>query len=124
LCLAKKVDQDYESVRQLVLLEDFKNCVHSDILTYLDEHKLETFKNSARAADEYSLAHKVPFVDTSSTQQSSGQKVVQLNTSHSKSQSGTTFRNQASNKLDQKSLSLPTCTYCNKKDTLFLIASN
>jgi hypothetical protein len=98
-----------------VLLEEFKNCVPNDIKNHLEEHKIETLENAALAADEYSLTHKVPVVVKTFTQQSTVRKVFQPNTTLSKTQSGTNSKNQASERLDSKSLSLPTCTYCKKK---------
>ena len=35
------------SKSQIVLIEEFKNCVHSDVRTYLDEHNIETLENAA-----------------------------------------------------------------------------
>ena len=77
-----------------------------------------------RAADEYLLTHKIPFINKISTQQSNGRKVFPPNSSPSKTQTNTTFKNQTSEKFDSRSLSLPTCTFCKKKDTLLLIAIN
>jgi len=114
-CLAKKVEHDYESLEQLVLLEEFKNCVSNDIKNHLEEHKIETLENAALAADEYSLTHKVPVVSKTFTQQPIGRKVFQPNTTLSKTQSGTNSKNQASERLDSKPFFLPTCTYCKKK---------
>jgi hypothetical protein len=123
-CLAKKVEQDYQNLKQMILIEEFKNCVHNDVKTCLDEHQIETLENAARAADEYSLTHKVPFVNKTSTQQLNGRKVFPPNSSPSKTQTNTTFKDQTSEKFDSRSLSLPTCNFCKKKNTLFLIATN
>ena len=111
-CLAKKVEQDYQNLKQMILIEEFKSYVHSDVRSYLDEHRIETLENAARAADEYSLSHKVPFVNMTSTQQSSGRKVFPPNSSPSKTHTNITFKSQTSEKFDSKFLSLPTCNFC------------
>ena len=50
-CAAKTVEKDFTKLRQLVLVEEFKKCLHSDVKMYLDEQK----------ADEYFLTHKRSF---------------------------------------------------------------
>ena len=60
-CLSKKIDEHYDNLRQLMLIEEFKRCIHPDIKTYLDEQKAETLEDAARYADDYSLTHKVSF---------------------------------------------------------------
>ncbi|CAH3030673.1 unnamed protein product, partial [Porites evermanni] len=40
-----------------------KRCIHSDVRTFIDEQKAETLEDAARLADEFSLSHKVTFVD-------------------------------------------------------------
>jgi hypothetical protein len=76
---------------------------------------VETLENAARMADDYSLTHKISFGNKSSSQQFSGKKPFQSHSSTSKFHNSTTVRNQTSDKTDQKSLSLPTCTYCKTK---------
>ena len=36
-CCSKKIDQNYDKLRQLMLVEDFKRCIQSDVKTFLDE---------------------------------------------------------------------------------------
>ena len=50
-----------ELLRQLILLEDFKNCISSDIRAHIDEQNAPTFDAAARMADEYALTHEVNF---------------------------------------------------------------
>ncbi len=89
----------------LCCLKNSKNCVSNDIKSHLEEHKIETLENAAIAADEYSLTHKVPVVNKTFTPQSTVRKVFQPNMTLSKIQSGTNCKNQASRRLDSKSLS-------------------
>ena len=36
-CCSKKIDQNYDKLRQLMLVEEFKRCIQSDVKTFLDE---------------------------------------------------------------------------------------
>ena len=62
-CHSQKVDKDHDKLRQLILIEEFKRCIHSDVRTFIDEQKAETLEDAARLADEFSLSHKVMFVE-------------------------------------------------------------
>ena len=60
-CCSKKTDQNYDKLRQLMLVEEFKRCIQSDVKTFLDEKQVETLEEAARLADDYYLTHKVSF---------------------------------------------------------------
>ena len=62
-CHSQKVDKDHDKLRQLILIEEFKRCIHSDVRTFVDEQKAETLEDAARLADGFSLCHKVTFVE-------------------------------------------------------------
>ena len=36
-CCSKEIDQNYDKLRQLMLVEEFKRCIQSDVKTFLDE---------------------------------------------------------------------------------------
>ena len=40
-CCSKKIDQNYDKLRQLTLVEEFKRCIQSDVKTFLDKNKLK-----------------------------------------------------------------------------------
>ena len=61
-CWSKKIDQNYDKLRQLVLVEEFKRCIQSDVKTFLDKKQVETLEEAARLADDYYLTHKVSFI--------------------------------------------------------------
>ena len=61
-CSSKKVDSDHEKLRQLVLVEEFKWCINSDVRAFLNEKEVENLDLAARLADDYSLTHKASFV--------------------------------------------------------------
>ena len=43
----------------MVLLEEFKDKVRPDIISHLDEEKVEKLENSAVMADDYTVTHKM-----------------------------------------------------------------
>ena len=61
-CSSKKISSDYPKLRQLMLVEEFKRCINSDVKSFLDEKEVETLEKAARLADDYTLTHKVSFV--------------------------------------------------------------
>uniref|UniRef100_A0A3B1J0P6 Gypsy retrotransposon integrase-like protein 1 n=1 Tax=Astyanax mexicanus TaxID=7994 RepID=A0A3B1J0P6_ASTMX len=52
---------DFASLRKLILLEEFKNCLPEQVVTYLNEHKVSSLSEGAVLADEYILTHKISF---------------------------------------------------------------
>ena len=114
-CCCKKIDQNYDKPRQLMLVEEFKRCIQSDVKTFLDEKQVETLEEAARLADDYYLTHKVSFIakpkPTSSHPQN---KFMSGNSSGMPSQSNTPKSNSTSETKIQYPLSRPTCNYCKK----------
>ena len=47
--------EDFEKLKQMVLLEEFKDKVQPDIRSHLDEQKVEELKKAAVITDEYAL---------------------------------------------------------------------
>ena len=56
-CKSKDVSE-FDSLRELLLLEEFKNCIPLEIKTHLEEVQVESLGNAAKFADEYILTHK------------------------------------------------------------------
>ena len=54
---AKKVT-DFSELRELMLIEEFKNCLPKEIKTHLEEMQVESLDNAAKLSDEYILTHK------------------------------------------------------------------
>ena len=69
-CHSKEIDE-LKKLRELILIEEFRQCVHSDIRSHLDDRKPETLVHAARLADEYAISHKINFKDS---QNVSGQR--------------------------------------------------
>ena len=61
-CNSKRVNQNHEHLRELMLIEGFKRCIHYDIRTFLDDQKADTLENASPLADDYALTHKSSFV--------------------------------------------------------------
>ena len=57
-CHSKEVGQDFEKLKQMVLLEEFKDKVWPDIRSYLDDQKVEGLEKSS-SNDYYVLKHKM-----------------------------------------------------------------
>lgn len=52
---------DYESLRELLLLEEFKNGVLERVIVYLNERTVSTVSQKAVLTDEFVLTHKQAF---------------------------------------------------------------
>ena len=60
-CNSREVDTDFEKLRQVILIDEFKRCVRDDIKIYLDEQKVENLAKAAAYAGDYALTHKSTF---------------------------------------------------------------
>ena len=122
-CDSEEIKNDYERLRLMFLLEEFKNCVHPAIKNYITEQKANTLSKAAEMADEYFLSHK-HLLQKGSPQQtfqrtfhsnknrfegsSSSNKTTDLKPSDAKS---TYQKSQWNSSQDHR----PTCFYCRKK---------
>lgn len=59
-CKSQKAETK-EDLQQLILLEEFKNCLPDVICTYINEQKVSTLDRAAVLADEFTLTHKTEF---------------------------------------------------------------
>uniref|UniRef100_A0A3B3XHV5 SCAN box domain-containing protein n=1 Tax=Poecilia mexicana TaxID=48701 RepID=A0A3B3XHV5_9TELE len=60
-CQATKAT-DFSSLGELILLEEFKNCLPDRTVLYLNEQKATTLQEAAVLAEEFALTHKNVFV--------------------------------------------------------------
>ena len=60
-CTSRKVMKSFVELRQLILIEEFKRCIGSNVKTFLDEKGAVTLEAAARSADDYNLTHKTSF---------------------------------------------------------------
>ena len=56
-CHSKKVNKDFEKLRQLILIEEFKRRIPFHMKTFIDEKQVENLQQAADLADEYFLTH-------------------------------------------------------------------
>ena len=118
-CSSKKIGSNHEKLRQLMLVEEFKRCINSDIKSFLDEKQVETLEAAARLADDYALTHKVSFINKSNPSrrpffQHSGSKHSPSNPPGSHSQTITPKPKPSGENKDQNPLSQPICNYCKR----------
>ena len=118
-CSSKKIGSNHEKLRQLMLVEEFKRCINSDIKSFLDEKQVETLEAAARLADDYALTHKVSFINKSNPSRRpffphSGSKYSPSNPPGSHSQTITPKPKPSGENKDQNPLSQPICNYCKR----------
>ena len=142
-CSSKKVGSDHEKLRQLMLVEEFKWCINSDVRAFLNEKEVENLDVAARLADDYSLTHKASFVNkpfprkpfnpqlkfTHQTRPfspqskpyspQSGPKSNPSNPSDNSSHSFTPKPRCSGENKGQSPLSQPICNYCKQSGHIF-----
>ena len=122
-CDSEEIKKDYERIRQMFLLEEFKNCVHPAIENYITEQKANTLSKAAEMADEYYLSHK-QLLQKGSPQQTfqrpfhsnknrfEGSSSSNKTTDSKPTDTKSTFqKTQWNSSQDHR----PTCFYCRKK---------
>ena len=117
---SKKIGSNHEKLRQLMLVEEFKRCINSDIKSFLDEKQVETLEAAARLADDYALTHKVSYINKSNPSRRpffphSGSKHSPSNPSGNYSQTFTPKPKSSGENKDQNPLSQPICNYCKRR---------
>lgn len=135
-CHSQKVDKSHDKLRQLVLVEEFKRCIHSDVRTFINEQRAETLEDAARLADEFSLSHKVNFMEKPRQPNSrfqppsvsrwvGSQRSKQNDGAPPKQNPGNHFTNRSSSTsprqnrfVPNKPIKPPTCYYCRKEGHL------
>ena len=114
-CSSKKIGSDYPKPRQLMLVEEFKRCINSDVKSFLDEKEVETLEKAARLADDYTLTHKVSFVNKANPRKPfyppSGHKPSPSLQSGNSNQNAPKPKPPGENK-GHNPLSQPICNYC------------
>ena len=126
-CASEEIRKDYERLRQMILLEEFKNCVHPAIKNYIAEQKASTLSKAAEMADEYFLSHK-HLLQKGSPQQTfqrtfhSNKNRFEVSLSSPKTTDSkptdtkSTFqKSQWNSSQDHR----PTCFYCRKKGSCY-----
>ena len=55
---SKKIPDSFDNLRQLILIEEFKECVHQDLRSHLEDKNVKTLEEAAVLSDTYTLTHK------------------------------------------------------------------
>ena len=58
-CSTKKEGSDHAKLRQLMLVEEFKWCIISDVRAFLNEKEVENLYLAARLADDYFMTNRL-----------------------------------------------------------------
>jgi len=111
-CAAKTVEKDFNKLRQLMLVEESKKCLHSDVKMYLDEQKANSLHQAAILADEYCLTHKSSFETKGASHLEGKQSDKSFPDRSLPPSSGGYGRGEGSR--DQRRRG-PTCFYCKRK---------
>ncbi|KAK3084422.1 hypothetical protein FSP39_016366 [Pinctada imbricata] len=122
---SKKIPNSFDNLRQIVLIEEFKECVHQDLRTHLEDKNVKTLEEAAVLSDTYALTHKKNFVSkiqssdsakTSDVPKKNVQESQSSISSQSPSQGGSTSGSRSERSEASPGVgSLPTCNYCKKK---------
>ena len=110
-CHSKKVNKDFEKLRQLILIEEFKRRIPFHMKTFIDEKQVENLQQAADLADEYFLTHG------NSNQQRSQSSDKQYTTGAS---SGSDASQQPVNSTQsiRSNSETPFCNYCKRRGHL------
>ena len=82
-CMSEKINS-YEKLHELILIEEFKNCLGTHIRTFVNDQKADKLMEAPHLADNYSLTHKLStggkrsnqFVSSQGNNQSQFQKYI------------------------------------------------
>jgi len=113
-CTSKEVNGDFGRLRQLIMMEEFKNCLPADIRTYLDEQRVDSLHEAAVHADDYSLTHIVSFGKSHFLDNSVHTPSARVKDERS-SLDSSTGRDRSWNSNSGYLPAGPTCFYCRKK---------
>ena len=118
-CTSKEVAKDYEKLRQMILVEEFKNYLPDNIKTYIKERRADDLQQAATLANDYSLTHRRSSFVTPSNLRGSTTQVDQSNHSNPNSTPvkyklvGYAADGQRSHQSRNGS-GEPTCNYCKR----------
>ena len=60
-CMSEKISTNFNSLKEMILLEEFKSCVHPSIKDYITEQKAQTVQKASEITDEFFLTLKPIF---------------------------------------------------------------
>ena len=76
---SQKIEGKFNKLRELMLVEQFKNGLYPDLRTHLDEQPIHTLNDAAVFSDSYTLTHKQRYVSKSSAFNNNDRSYTDLN---------------------------------------------
>ena len=119
-CESKAIRDDFSNLRELMLVEEFKNCIPVELRTYIDEQKASKVHDAAILADEYALTHKsfTPkgkfHYAAKNSDDFTKSNTEQNNKAQASYSQPKTLNSQSSSSHQKVSFSPKTCAYCKK----------
>ena len=114
-CHAMKVEKDFDRLRQIILMEEFKKSVPVSLRIYLDERGSHDLSEAGCLADEYALIHQSQFHSKSSSVSSKGGDKFSSNDQSSVDKQPTVTKFSSSKPQSSAPLSSISCNYCKKR---------
>ena len=114
-CASKNVN-DFNSLRELVMIEEFKRCVPPDLKLFLEERDLGSLDQIAKLSDDYVITHKWANKTQSTTKKVSGQITSQVTPPSPKGRDMPFPRTD--NKPSSPQNDGPFCNYCKQSGHL------
>ena len=111
-CASKEVVKDFEKLRQLVLVEEFKSCLPNSIKTYIDEQKADSLQQASVLANDYSLTHS-SFSDSSHNSHNRGLHSDTTRTHADSKSTGSAVDPQRN--MQRFTSGGPICNYCKRR---------
>lgn len=81
-CAAIDVKTDFEALRQLIILEDFKGFLPKKVVMFLNEQKVSTLSRAAVLADGFVLTHKNVFSSSPHSDRPSTSRPTRAESNH------------------------------------------
>ena len=57
-CISERIGTNFNNLKGVIFLEEFKNCVHPSIKNHITENKAQTWQNASEMTDEFFCTHK------------------------------------------------------------------
>ena len=57
-CMSEKNGTNFTNLKEMILLEEFKNCVHLSIKNHITENKAQTLQKASEMAHEFFFSYK------------------------------------------------------------------
>ena len=128
---SKEADKDFDKLRELMLMEEFKSCLPSDIRKHLADRGVDKLEKAAVMADDFELVHKHSFGSNTKSdpnrnkstkpwlkkgEKTANAKQVQPNGSNTESSTATKGKENPAGSSEQPNWrrNRPVCSFCGK----------